>query len=915
MLNLSRIEEGWNAASEKKRARWAFASFLVVLLVLSICLYWRFIFQDNLLIYFGYGSDSIGQTVPFLLNGASRVESGDFSFWNQYQFLGAVTGQFLNPDYFPTLLGEDHVARMMVVYQVVKIVLAGVFFYLFTGYLGLRYRTRFVVGLGYAFCARMIAVAAWPAYTLEITLAGALLWGFERYYADQRRVLVLPLALAGIIMGLGIYGFVLYVVVLFAYAVFRVGFSWDRHWSAGRSVRFFAILLLLVGISLLISSPVLIPYLDMFATSSRAASDLASGLSLASALSFSSLHILATEVVRMFGSSTLGVMEDFSGSLGPLNSPAYYCGILVLLALPFAFKGRTCRQKGWLAFIVVAALAYVLLDGFRYVLNGFSVSGSDFRQSSFWITVVMLVVGAYGMEWLWGHAERLRVAIWAALLLVLLLLSAWLISNEVNWLYIVLAAVIVVVYAALLIGWRIPRSSSSRAARVFLSLLLVLVPAEFLVQDYKQVTGGSVLEVNGYAAQLGTDPEDSVLAVAGEPEDTYRIDYKTMMLTRSMADTYLGTQAYIGGSGISGSTTEFLKEVGNSYIDELGYSRYVYGFYDDALNSLLGVKYLVYSSASEDYYIPFGYREVADDGVYRVLKNDYPLPLIYGYTEDEVISKDDLETVDRSDRGLQMLATAVVPDSLAMTGEEDLVDMSSERVSCPVVAKTEQLVTVDSKAELALSERPSEGGYLELALHLDAEPTTSGNLNILAIFSNSTTGEREVVDYYTAAGGEDIFVPVLDEGFDLLTVEISASNACDDAVISDIAVRECSSTYFDPFLEAVESRLAGSPEVSSYHAGKLEGSIEMEGDGYLATSIPWNESWRVFIDGEEVEPFRINIGFVGAPIEAGFHTIELVFDDASRIASYVICGCSVVGLLVAEVAFAMVGRKRPAVRA
>lgn len=423
------------------------------------------------------------------------------------------------------------------------------------------------------------------------------------------------------------------------------------------------------------------------------------------------------------------------------------------------------------------------------------------------------------------------------------------------------------------------------------------------------------MEVNGYAAQLGTDPEDSVLAVAGEPEDTYRIDYKTMMLTRSMADTYLGTQAYIGGSGISGSTTEFLKEVGNSYIDELGYSRYVYGFYDDALNSLLGVKYLVYSSASEDYYIPFGYREVADDGVYRVLKNDYSLPLIYGYTEDEVISKDDLETVDRSDRGLQMLATAVVPDSLAMTGEEDLVDMSSERVSCPVVAKTEQLVTVDSKAELALSERPSEGGYLELALHLDAEPTTSGNLNILAIFSNSTTGEREVVDYYTAAGGEDIFVPVLDEGFDLLTVEISASNACDDAVISDIAVRECSSTYFDPFLEAVESRLAGSPEVSSYHAGKLEGSIEMEGDGYLATSIPWNESWRVFIDGEEVEPFRINIGFVGAPIEAGFHTIELVFDDASRIASYVICGCSVVGLLVAEVAFAMVGRKRPAVRA
>lgn len=424
-----------------------------------------------------------------------------------------------------------------------------------------------------------------------------------------------------------------------------------------------------------------------------------------------------------------------------------------------------------------------------------------------------------------------------------------------------------------------------------------------------------MLEVGGYAAQLGSDPEDSVLAVADEPEDTYRIDYKTMMLTRSMADTYLGTQAYIGGSGISSSTTDFLKEVGNSYIDELGYSRYVYGFYDDALNSLLGVKYLVYSSSSEDYFAPFGYREVADDGVYRVLENDYSLPLIYGYSKKDVITEQDLESVDRSDRDLQMLSTAVVPDSLAEEGSGELVDMSRERASSAVVAKTEQVVDVDSKVELSLSPRSSEDGYLELALRLDAEPTVSGNINILATFIDSATGNRKVIDYYTAAGEESIFVPILDEGFDRLTVEISASNACDDAVVSGIEVRECSSTYFSLFVEAVESRLAGSPEVDSYHAGRLEGSIEMEEDGYLATSIPWNESWRVLIDGEEVEPFRINIGFVGAPVSAGFHTVELVFDDSPRMISYAVCGCSIVGLLVVGAVFAIAGKRRSAKRA
>ena len=905
-----KIESRWRAASDKERSRWAFLAFFAVLVLLSVLLYWRFIFQDYLLIYFEHGSDSVGQTVPFLQNGASRFENGDLSFWNQFQFLGAVTGQFLNPDYFPALLGEQHVARMMVVYQLVKIILAGVFFYLFTGYLKLSYRTRFIVALGYAFCGRMLALAAWPAYTLEITLIAAVLWGFERYYADQRRVVVLPVALAAIPMGMGIYDLVLYVIILLAYAVFRVGFSWDERWNAKRASRFFGVLVLLVAASVVIALPVLLPYLDMYATSPRMASDLsAGGFNLAGLFALSSPQVLATEVVRMFGINTLGTMRHFTGHLYPLNSPAYYCGIVALLALPFAFRGRTRRQKGWLAYILVAALIYFFLKGFRYLFNGFSADGDDFRQSSFWITIVILVVAAYGLEWLWGHAERARVAVWAAVLLILLFLSASVIADEVSWFYIVLAACFVVAFAALFIAWRTAGVASS-SAKLLLAAIVVLVPVEVVAQGYKQVTGGTTMVASDFIAQYDTDPEDAVLAVADEPEDTYRIDYKSALLTRSMADTYLGTQAYIGGSGIQQSATDFLKAVGNSYIDEMGYSRYVYGFYDDALNSLLGVRYLVYSSCNQDYFTPFGYHEVADDGVYRVLKNEYALPLMYGYAADEVITQDDLEQVPRSDRDLQMLSTVVVPDEYVEADTGALMDMSTQRAASPVVAQTDESVTLNSGVRLTLSARSAEGGYLELAFKLSAQPTTSGNLHILATFSDSATGEKEQVDYYTAAGEEDVYLPVRDEGFDSLTLEISATNVCDDAVVDNIVIRECSPTYFDPFVDAVQARLSSNPQVSSYHAGRLKGSINMQESGYLATSIPWDSSWQVYVDGQQVDPTKVNVGFVGAPLAAGEHTIELVFDDAPRIASYCFSGGMIVALLAISGGFLWAARRR-----
>ena len=874
-----------------------FLGFFSVLVIMTCLLYWRYLLCPDLLIYAGVGSDSIGQTVPFILNEASRVANGDYSFWNQYQYLGSVTAQTLNPDYLPMMFGSSAVPWMMLASQMLKVVLAGVFFYLFSGYLGVTYKTQFVSGLCCAFCSRIIALAPWTFYSLEVVVVAAMLWAFERFYACNSKFLALPFVIATPLLAGGIYPFVLYFIVLFGYAVFRIGYSWSNDWNIKRLLKFVLKLFLLVSAGVLIAMPALVPVADMFSQSSRISSDIGGAhFGVSDLFELSSSTLLSEEIVKLFSTSALGTMSTYTGSTNYLNSPYLYFGLLPLLGLPFAFLGKTRREKAWLLTILAVALLYFFFSGFRYLLNGFSVPGDDFRQSSCWLIAVFLFMGTLGIDQLWKNAKCPAILAWAVALLIVLEIATSTILDEIHWKYLLLAVLFLLFYVVVFCILRI--SSHETVVKVCIALAMVAVPCELLLQNYKQVTQATHITDEDYAAQFGYDPEDPVLAVSDLVEDTYRIDYKTAMLTRSMAMTYLGTQAYIGGAGMSQQMTDYLSAVGNDYVESLGYTRYVYGFYDDAINSLLGVKYLVYPSSRVDLYTPYGYEVVADDGIYRIMENAYALPLLYGYASDDVISADELDQVNRSDRDLQMLDTAVVPDDMRGSSQHELHDMNGVRSTGKVLASTDSTATREQDADVSFPDTSSYGGYVEVSMRLDAESTTSGNVTLEASLSNPQTGELSTVNYYTAAGEEMIYVPVQNKGFTHLKVSVVGVNAVSEVEVDDIEVRLCCNDYFSAFENAANERLSTAKAVDEYHNGELKGSVVMDSDGYLATSIPWDKNWNVYIDGENVESFVINLGFVGAPITAGEHTVELEYDRGPLYFSLLSSSLTFLGLIV-----------------
>jgi hypothetical protein len=54
----------------------------------------------------------------------------------------------------------------------------------------------------------------------------------------------------------------------------------------------------------------------------------------------------------------------------------------------------------------------------------------------------------------------------------------------------------------------------------------------------------------------------------------------------------------------------------------------------------------------------------------------------------------------------------------------------------------------------------------------------------------------------------------------------------------------------------------------------IRGNISVRNNKTLATSIPYDNGWSVFVDGKEINYNKVNLGFIGFEIDKGEHLIE-----------------------------------------
>lgn len=865
-------------------------SFVVLFMTITVCclvLYSNFIFGQDVFVFAGVGADSIGQTIPFLLNETERLKIGDISLWNQYQFLGALTIQFLNLEYIPSLFGRDAIPLMMLVMQIIKIYLAGIFFYLFLGYHNLKFRTRIISAVGLAFCGRMIELAPWTAYTMEIPLAAGMLWGFERFLSDNKRVVILPLMIACIGLTQGLYATVLYTLVLVMYSVFRIGYLWDVQWNARRAMLTALKLAALLCLGYAIASPILYPSIKMYATSARVSSDFSGPFSIAHLFAPTDPSIFAEEVIKLFSNGILGHMSSYRGFSTILNAPYYFCGLIATITFPLAFKDKSRRQRGFLLFIAAAAFFYMYSEGFRYLVNGFSVPGADFRQSSFWVVLVIALFGAYGLDRAWSidSSSKRWLIISGTLACTLFAAACLILRQHVSVYYFILTLGFLIIYITLLLASAVSRR---RTKQIVLLGILLFVPIEIISQNIMPIRKTTYVTVDQYSKHFSNNPSQIVQSLSSETKNTYRIDYKAVDLTNPMGNAYMGTQAYIGGAGITQEVNEFLKNTGNSNVRDLGYTRYIYGYNDIATNSLLGAKYLVALNGGIPVALPFGYRMIEENNQYSVAENIYSLPLVYGYSESDIQKQDTFYSLPYRYRIASLVNKAVVSEPGKQ--QKNKANSTAEKTTSTSIEGNSATIDSGCKLDFPQTDMP----YVQINMSLHDQATASGMLVIYIDFYNQEGSLAARYPYITANGEEEISIPIHNQNYSACEISIANVNACVQPYLDKISYSFTSDSDYAPFINAQSNRVANQTKVISYNGNKLVSNIQMNEAGYIATSIPWDASWKMYIDGVQVDTKIINLGFIGAKIDEGKHEVVLVYDDAPL---YICLGISALTLL------------------
>ena len=79
------------------------------------------------------------------------------------------------------------------------------------------------------------------------------------------------------------------------------------------------------------------------------------------------------------------------------------------------------------------------------------------------------------------------------------------------------------------------------------------------------------------------------------------------------------------------------------------------------------------------------------------------------------------------------------------------------------------------------------------------------------------------------------------------------------------------------YIADIKSLRKDTLAITKFSNNNIKGNITLNERKMLFFSIPYSEGWSALVDGKKQSPIRINIGFLGLPLEKGEHTVELIY--------------------------------------
>jgi uncharacterized membrane protein YfhO len=823
----------------------------------------QFLLGDKYFV-FSDATDSYRQSYPGLLYLARCISNGKaLGTFNFTQGIGmgqvAIVPLLTN---WTAWFGEQNVAYLLGVNQMVIIIGAGVFFYFFLRIKGLERWYSVILAVGYAFNGHMTIRASWELYSMDCLLIAIWLWSFELWFQKKDfRWIFVATVLFYFHRGSGYY-FIFYSVFFVAYILFRYISEKKIKWWMNLLI--VAGVIVAAGIYLAATKFSIISTVLTAISSSRAQNTISSKAWDLEAF-LPDFSIWPTLFGRTIGMGILGVVgETYTGQyIGFLEDPTFYCGLVVLLLIPVAFLVMDRKKKVLYAFVYIIAFIYCFSEPVRIFINGFS--GWSFKLSSFWIILFMIFTVAQ-IDWNAirdRHMEKRCFAVCTATV-VILLLAAYRLTFEIevikNRLWISVCLIVLEYFA---ISILILKNQLKYLGK---TILVVLVSIEVVCIAYPIYNDRDTVEADLYWDET-VEALDKLEELEGET--FYRIDkqYVTGGQCDSLAQDYFGTAYYVGGTGFGESVTSFYRDLGlPGRTDD---DRCFWGTSShNEIETLLGVKYIL---TKENNVANYGYEKIDEvDGV-SIYENQNSLP--FGFVYNYAIERSTFEKLNYKQRQQVLLEACLVED-----GSDGLPLLSEEMLNA--LDEKENLFEI---YEIAYESTEEDPFYYNKDPEKDSfiiEPNTEDEMIAISITFNKNA--RGYICYSTLDGETHSMLIKQDAEECGQIYEIAEANvekiwwvSPSWSNITSLRIAKIpKEEYYAAYEQDVKKLAESAVSITSFSDTHIEGELSTEQDGILYLPIP-NVGWTVEIDGEQQWIQTINDTFIGVYISAGDHTIEL----------------------------------------
>lgn len=831
--------------------------FILIILGLLLILFWSYITGEKFWVFLKYASDSYGQDYPAKVLWAERIENGlNYNSWNFSQGLGKAYGACtLTLLTWMCYFGRDAVMYLSGWSQILDILLAAIFFFFYLRVMKRRYFTSVIGAIAYAFCGHMIIRARWRVMPVEVLCAAILLLSFELFY-KKKDYRWLPLAIVFLYINIGNgYYMLWYMGILLFYSIFRYC-SENVGFKKKTITRF--ILAIVVTVPIISGS---ITGIVSSVSGSRMDEGISQFATVAEKKSIiTDLDTIQTAFFRTIGIDIIGSGVDYSGAGDILIDPTFYCGLLLLICVPFAFYRTTKLQKIWYTVGLVAVFAYILCVPLRMVANGFG--GDFFKLSSFWIIILLIYFGTNGLDKLCNADTRvvkyliLEVGIW-----ILLSLIFYMINREAYVGRLIVANLYILCFEGLLMVYLYRKDIRSilKCTLVVLCIIETVTTTYRYINTDESVTKEMIAEKEGYN-DYTIEALDYLYTI--DDKGTFRIGktYSSYLYGDSLAQDYMGVKSYIGGNGNNEYVNSFYvkmnlprRMLSNKYLEEVNISNEV--------ATMLGIKYIL----NKEELLPNpGYELIGETGDVKIYQNMYYIPMGYGYQS--YISESDFEKLSVREKRNVILSACILEDGIEPAGLTKIEDISLddyEQYVIPHEVEEKNIMFApnsDEQMAFVYVEYYNEGSRTDISLDYYNQDGEKGTL-----LGSIPLGESK--DYYVIENENVTKMTFnLREGAEIKTIKVAH-------VPKEVYVED----YGTPIIERWNNKLE---EISiSEDDSLLSGMIEANEEQIIFFPVPYDEGWHGYVDGEETQLLRGNIGFFGMLIKPGVHEIILEYEE------------------------------------